>query len=218
MGAMSAKQSISSMFQLASGVRKAQSDIVQNWKSLTTWSNWVHPEHLGSWGECYLNRASGNEFIQYGNIPSTAYYAHAFVDSDSNSLLGQKEGAGYTLKFTADELPTYTRFFSVTAYTVEEVELIPNLENKYAVASYTPGLVIDADGSITIYISFLPPLDLSLWPNWLPIVGPVSVMMRVYGPLGDAQTGKYVPPPIHANENSDRLLFPPPLSVRRSEQ
>ena len=95
--------------------------------------------NLGSWGRVLpLNCASGNELIQYESIPSTAYYAHAFVESDSNSLFGQvKEADGYTLKFTAGELPTYTRFLSVTAYTVEEVEVIPGIENKYAVASYT---------------------------------------------------------------------------------
>lgn len=186
---------VSALFQLAQGIRAAQSDIVSNWKSLTAWSNWVHPDSLGDWGDCYLNRASGNEFIQYGNLPSLAYYAHAFVDINSNSLLG--EGNGYTLTFTAVQLPTYTRFFSVTAYLPGVVELIPNRADKYAVASYTPNLLIQADGSLTMYISVEPPVDAELLPNWLP-VSPIgfSLMLRVYGPLGTALAGTYVPPPI----------------------
>lgn len=199
--APSEEESVSSMFQLSQGVREAASDIISNWKAQTTWSNWVHFSNLGNWGTCFLDRASGNEFIQYGNVRQEAYYAHAFDDKNSNTLTGVGSGR-YSLSFTADELPEFERFWSITAYTFEEVELIPNAASKYAVASYTPNLLYEEDGSLTIYISVLRPDDERLWPNWLPVdIAPFSVMMRVYGPQGAAEKGTYVPPPIEPNSN-----------------
>jgi hypothetical protein len=45
------------------------------------------------------------------------------------------------------------RFWSITAYTPEAIELVRNSAEKYVVARYTPGLVTNADGSISIYIT-----------------------------------------------------------------
>jgi hypothetical protein len=47
----------------------------------------------------------------------------------------------YTIQFTKDQLPEYKRFWSMTAYTRQYIELVPNTLDKYVVASYTPGLV-----------------------------------------------------------------------------
>jgi hypothetical protein len=93
--------------------------------------------------------------------------------------------------------PEYERFWSMTAYTPETIELVPNLLDKYVVASYTSGLVTADDGSVTIYVQADPPKTASI-ANWLPVPkGPFNLLFRVYGPKGSALAGTYVPPRIH---------------------
>jgi hypothetical protein len=99
--------------------------------------------------------------------------------------------------FAKNELREYERFWSMTAYTPETVELVPNVLDKYAVDSYTPGLVTADDGSVTIYVQADPPKS-SPTANWLPVPkGPFSLLFRVYGRKGSALAGTYVPPKIH---------------------
>ena len=44
------------------------------------------------------------------------------------------------MTFPQGPAPEADRFWSVTAYTPEAIELVDNPADKYAVASYTPGL------------------------------------------------------------------------------
>ncbi len=86
--------------------------------------------------------------------------------------------------------------WSLTAYVPPGVTLVPNSANKYVVASYTPGLRRNPNGSITIYIQHEPPLA-PLMANWLPTPNaPFSLLLRVYGPEGNTSPGTYTPPPI----------------------
>ena len=102
----------------------------------------------------------------------------------------------YVLTFSPQEIPAAKRFWSVTAYTPDAIELVPNSANKYLVASYTPGLETNQDGSISIYMAQQLPNGVPA-ANWLPIPsGPFNVMLRVYGPAGSVATQKYVPPAI----------------------
>jgi hypothetical protein len=150
---------------------------------------------VGHWGTNYLDRAALTEYIQVGNDRKAAYYANAFVDASGLPLDGGS--FAYTIHFAKDELPQYSRFWSLTAYTPESIELVPNPLNKYVVASYTPGLVTAEDGSVTIYIQAETPED-SRIPNWLPVPkGHFSLLFRVYGPQGSALAGTYVVPKIH---------------------
>lgn len=188
-------QSFSKMIQ---GARDAHDAIIANWRRHYIGNNWVYFNNVGNWTNSgltnYLDRASCNEFIQYGNTASTSYYAQAFLDQASNNLIGTNN---YTITFSKNQIPQYTRFWSVTAYTPEDIELVPNSANKYVVASYTPGLVYEKNGSLTINISNQKPTNAARMPNWLPAPkGNFSVMLRVYGPQGSAQQGTYVPPPV----------------------
>jgi hypothetical protein len=45
----------------------------------------------------------------------------------------------------------------LTAYTPKTVELIPNLADKHVVASCTPGLTYNVNGSLTIYVTRVKP-------------------------------------------------------------
>ena len=81
-----------------------------------------------------------------------------FLDTNHQPLNGSLHS--YTLKFAKGQQPQAKRFWSLTAYTPQGIELVPNQENKYVVASYTPGLFTDPqDGSVTILMSTSLPKD-----------------------------------------------------------
>ena len=102
----------------------------------------------------------------------------------------------YLLRFAKDQQPEAKRFWSLTAYTPDAIELIPNKADKYVVASYTPGLVTASDGSVTILMSVIKPKDFPE-SNWLPVSpGQFNIMLRDYGPEGTVLDGSYVPPPV----------------------
>ena len=173
----------------------AYAAIINRWQSHRGPTNWIHFDNVGHWGTNYLDRAALTEYIQVGNDRKAAYYADAFVDASGLPLDGGS--FGYTITFAHDELPEYSRFWSMTAYTPEYIELVPNSANTYVVASYTPGLVTNPDdGSVTIYVQADEPKKHAA--NWLPVPkGHFSLLFRVYGPLGSALAGTYVPPKIH---------------------
>jgi hypothetical protein len=181
--------------EIIRGAQSAFAAIINRWQSHRGSTNWIHFDNIGHWGTNYLDRAALTEYIQVGNDRTAAYYANAFVDASGLPLDGGS--FAYTIQFTKDQLPEYQRFWSLTAYTPEYIELVPNALDKYVVASYTPGLVTAEDGSVTIYIQADQP-DSSVTPNWLPVPrSHFSLLFRVYGPEGTALAGTYVPPKIH---------------------
>ncbi len=181
--------------RIIQGVQAAHTAIVNNWRSNTGPTNWIHFNNFGEWGDNYLDRASATEYLQYGNKLSAAYYAHTFVDVGGVPLDGSV--GAYTITFTQENMPSFSRFMSVTAYTPEDIELVANPIDKYVVASYTPGLVTAPDGSITIYVQPSAPTTAPI-ANWLPVPdGPFNLMFRVYGPEGNALLdGTYIPPAV----------------------
>jgi len=181
--------------EIIRGAQAAFAAIINRWQSHRGPTNWIHFDNIGHWGTNYLDRAALTEYIQVGNDRTAAYYANAFVDASGLPLDGGS--FGYTIHFTKEQLPQYQRFWSMTAYTPEYIELVQNSQDKYVVASYTPGLEIGEDGSVTIHVQADPPKRAST-ANWLPVPrGPFSLLFRVYGPLGSALDGTYVPPKIH---------------------
>jgi len=185
--------------EFSAGARAAHQLILDRYLTHTDAErkHWITFLNMGDWGAQVVDRSAITEFIQYGNGRSTAAYYHAFKDETGTSLDGDN-GAGYVLTFSAEQIPQAKRFWSLTAYTPESIELIANSANKYVVASYLPGLEKGADGSVSIYIAREQPAGAPK-ANWLPVShGPFNLMLRVYGPEGNV-TGEYVPPGIRRN-------------------
>ncbi len=181
--------------QMIRGARIAHAMIIDRWLSHVDRNHWIYFRNFAQWGKAYLDRAAGNEYIQYGNNASAAGYYNAFTDGSGAPLNGSRVPA-YRLTFSKKQIPQANRFWSLTAYLPRGNTLVPNAARKYEVAKFTPGLVTNRDGSITINIQTAPPAA-ALRPNWLPVPrGPFDVMLRVYGPTGNTATGHYVPPPI----------------------
>jgi hypothetical protein len=182
------------------GAQAAHELILDRYLSFTHWApiptNWIHFKNIGNWGNQVVERSSITEFIQYANNIKAAAYYHVFKDANGNPLDGSNP-QGYVLTFPPGEQPEATRFWSLTAYTPEAIELVPNSAHKYAVASYTPNLQPnDDDHSLSVYMAQQLPAGVPM-ANWLPIpAGAFNIMLRVYGPEGTVEDNTYVPPPI----------------------
>jgi len=182
----------------ADGAGAAHDALLRNYLGNRDANNWIHFTNIGDWGGNVLDRASTTEFIQFGNGIETAAYYHTFLDGNGAPLEGSDPDAYYTLTFPPDAIPEASRFWSLTAYTPNAIELIPNPIDKYLVASYTPGLEESPDGSISIYISQTQP-DGVPEANWLPVSDRAfNLMLRVYGvvPNSDVANNTYAPPPV----------------------
>lgn len=185
--------------EFAAGVESAHALIVNGYLRHTGPTNWIHFTNIGNWGDQVVDRASITEFIQYGNGIKTAAYYHAFRDGRGVPLDGSKKHSrGYVLTFPKEQLPDALRFWSVTAYTPDAIQLVFNLADKYVVASYTPGLEFNADRSLSIYMSPDLPAGVPA-ANWLPIPdGEFNIMLRIYGvdPNSNVADNSYIPPAI----------------------
>jgi hypothetical protein len=190
--------------EFSDGAQAAHELILDRYLTYTDWTtaptNWIHFTNIGEWGNQVVERSSITEFIQYANNIKAAAYYHVFKDANGKPLDGSNP-RGYVLTFPAGQLPEADRFWSVTAYTPEAIELVDNPAEKYAVASYTPGLQPNPntqDGPLSIYMARQLPAGVPK-ANWLPIPpGAFNIMLRVYGPTpgGTVAENTYVPPPI----------------------
>ncbi len=165
--ALFAHRTANNRSEFASGARAAHHEIINDYLDHTGNTNWITYENIGHWcpnnadefcpnpdpgSSLAVQRSSITEFIQYANDHEAAAYFHAFKDGDGLPLNGTDPN-GYVLTFSTKEIPATSRFWSLTAYTPKAIELVPNSANKYLVASYTPGLQKNTDGSISIYMA-----------------------------------------------------------------
>jgi hypothetical protein len=185
--------------QFAAGAQAAHELILERYLTQTGPNGWIHFTNIGHWGDAVDERSGITEFIQYANDISAAAYYHTFVDGKGSALNGSNPH-GYVLTFPAGGQPEAKRFWSLTAYTPEAIELVPNSADKYVVARYTPGLQTNGDGSLSVYMTRDArdlPVGVST-NNWLPVPhGPFNIMLRVYGPEGSVTNNTYIPPAIN---------------------
>jgi hypothetical protein len=181
--------------EFSAATRQAKATILSNYLTHKGSTNWIHFRNIADWGNNFLDRSSTTEYLQLSNSIKTAAYYHAFSDGSGQPLEGTNPN-GYVLTFPAGQTPPALRFWSLTAYTPDTIELVPNTADKYAVASYTPGLEFNSDGSLSIYMAEALPSGVPE-PNWLPVPhGAFNVVIRVYGPTGSVVDDTYVPPGI----------------------
>ena len=183
------------MSRMVQGAQAAHEMIIDRWRSHTGATGWVHFGNIGEWGDAYLDRAATTEYLQNGNNASTAAYYDAFTDG-SGAPLDASVYPAYRVTFPADRIPQAGRFWSLTSYIPPGITLFPNPASKYVVASYTPGLQTNPDGSLTIFIQAQPPTTAPT-ANWLPVPsGRFSIILRVYGPEGNTAGQSYLPPVV----------------------
>jgi hypothetical protein len=151
----------------------------------------------------YLLRAGAALAGIYGNSAVEAMYPMTKSLADGELLDGSKHN--YTLTFPAGQFPPVNAFWSVTMYDGKTQLLIENPINRYLINSpMLPGMKMNADGSLTIYIQKDSP-GADKESNWLPAPdGPIYLVMRLYWPKAEAPSilppgeGTWKPPGIVA--------------------
>jgi hypothetical protein len=139
----------------------------------------------------YATRAVAARAGLWGNHGYEASYGLVWIDGEGQPLDGSHK---YTLRL--DPPPPVEAFWSLTMYDVPDFYLIANPINRYSIGDRTPGLQVDDDGSVTLFIQADSP-GAEHESNWLPSpTGPFRPALRMYQPKQAVLDGSYVVPPI----------------------
>ncbi len=137
---------------------------------------WMMVPTTGRYGNEYLGRAR-TAYLGLGALATDeAVYASAHFDAHQEPLDGRRR---YVLRFPAGELPPVDAFWSVTLYDGDRF-LYANAIHRHAIGDRTPGLRLEADGSLQLELSHAQPADTR---NWLPApAGRFYLILRMYHP------------------------------------
>jgi hypothetical protein len=106
------------------------------------------PAEEGRFGDDFLRRGADQSPAGItANDPAEAVYLVNFSDAQGAKLSPRGR---YELRFGAGDLPPVDSFWSLAAYTEQDMNLIPNPAHRYSVGDRTPGLAQDPDGGLTI--------------------------------------------------------------------
>jgi hypothetical protein len=151
-----------------------------DWATLV--NGWRYPPAAeGRFGDDFLRRAADQSLAGItANDPAEAVYLVNFNDAHGAKLSPQGR---YELRFGAGNLPPVDSFWSLAAYTEQDMNLIPNPVHRYSVGDRSPGLKRDPDCGLTIYLQAGSPGQ-EREPNWLPTSAqhPWFVILRMYLP------------------------------------
>jgi hypothetical protein len=165
-----------------------------------TWATNVNgwrypPPSEGRSRDDFLQRAAEQSLAGIAaNDPAEAVYLTCFEDARGNRFAPQNR---YELRFPADGLPPADAFWSLTAYTEHDMNLIANRQGKYSAGDRTPGLRRDSDGGITIHFQSVSPG--TAWePNWVPTSAEHAwfVILRIYRPRPEVVSAQWQCPGI----------------------
>jgi hypothetical protein len=187
---------------ILAGMEQGHADIRTAAGRGRTIDGWTYGErHLGNFGDDYLYRAATALTALGALIPGEAVYVSCSVDAERRPLSGTQR---YTLTFPADRMPPARAFWSLSAYEVTpggRAFFADNPIDRYSLGDRTPGLVRNADGSLTLYIQRESPRD-EQTANWLPAPdGPMRLVLRAYQPDDAMIEGRYRVPPVRRNSS-----------------
>ena len=144
------------------------------------------PPEEGRFGDDFLRRAADQCLAGIAaNDPAESVYLLNFQDADGAPFAPQGR---YQLHFHADELPPVEAFWSLAAYTSEDLNLIPNPADRYSVGDHAAHLTRDDDGGLTLYLQPEAPggcrgRELAADLGTAPVVpDPADVPARPHGP------------------------------------
>ena len=117
-------------------------------------------------------------------------YWQTALDGAGHRLSGQHD---YILQFPPGELPPNSAFWSVTMYYTNHT-FVDNSIDRYSISS-SSGLVLNANGSLDIYIQTTLPAGHEAY--WRPAPdGNFLLFLRVYLPGRAILNGSYIVPPV----------------------
>ena len=165
-----------------------------SWATIVNGWRYPPPEE-GRFGDDFLRRAADQSLAGIAaNDPAEAVYLVNFEDGDGAKLSPKDR---YELRFAAAGLPPVDAFWSLSAYTAADMNLIPSAARRYSVGNRTPGLCRDSDGGLTIHLQPESP-STDREPNWLPTSPdqPWFVILRLYRPQASVAETKWECPAI----------------------
>jgi len=152
---------------------------------------WRYPAAAeGRFGDDFLRRASGQSLAGIAaNDPAEAVHLVGFQDAEGRRLSPKGR---YRLRFPPGLLPPADAFWSLTAYSEQDMNMIQNAAGRYSVGDRTPGLKREPDGGLTIYLQPSSPGPARI-ANWLPTSRehPWFVILRVYRPRRSVAQGSW---------------------------
>ncbi|MDW3686679.1 DUF1214 domain-containing protein [Cupriavidus sp. CV2] len=152
--------------------------------------SWGYSLKLGRYGDDWLQRACTAMKGLGALRADEAIYAMADFDADGAPLDGRHR---YELHFAPGMLPPAQAFWSVSLYG-EDRYFSANEIGRYAVGDRTPGLRMEADGSLVIPISHA---RAQQQENWLPApAGSFYLILRLYHPAQSFLDGQYTIPAV----------------------
>lgn len=177
---------------LRRGLREARERMrVAAGASLQSANGWQRETaSLGVYGSAYLRRALSAQAQPGSGLPEDLTVLLLTADSQSRPLDGAYR---YVLHFDNDQLPPAGALWSLAAYDAQGIPMVNPLD-RYALSSRDP-LQYNADGSLDVVIGHATPAP-DAQANWLPVAasGPLSVLLRVYGPKPALLDGLWTPP------------------------
>jgi len=177
---------------LARGVVKGQarvrSFIYTSVHDVDGWQQWPQ---LGDYGGDFLLRAAVAQTVWGANVPEEAVYLRSLRDADGARYTGRH---AYVLHFAAGGLPPAKAFWSLTVYDADGF-LVENPIHRYAIGDRTPGLEVNRNGSLDLYLSHDSPKGHGA--NWLPVpAGSFTLILRIYLPARAVIDGTYRAPAV----------------------
>lgn len=170
----------------------------------TPGSKWSFPERLGLVFQAAQNQFKDPNFYPVEDrglllsfifflpkrLGEGQFYLMAIEDKEGNALDGSKT---YRLNVPANA--PVRQYWSPTLYDRETHALIRGMSHA-ARSSQSPGLQVNADGSVDLY--FGPEAPAGKEPNWIPTdpKGEFEVLFRFYGPLPSLFEKSWVLPDI----------------------
>ena len=167
----------------------------------------AQPRTLGAWGlEAPDTGAFGTDYETRARVALGGLAALPLSEAMYLSAINPDGGRRFTgdgpwrVSFPADGTPPVDAFWSLTLYAATsegQLFLTDNPIGRYSIGDRTPGLVRDANGALTIWISRTDP-GAERRANWLPAPaqGPFALTLRAYLPRPALVSHAYVPPPV----------------------
>jgi hypothetical protein len=158
---------------------------------VTKVNGWTTMFGCGEPGNGILLRAAcAGVFMGPINAPQEAMYWTTSVDGAGQKLSGAHD---YIIHFLPGGLPPNNAFWSLTMGDAKN-KFVPNPIDRYNLSDRS-GLVLNADGSVDIYIQNAAPTGHEF--NWLPAPPDKFILwLRVYVPGAAILDGEYKVPPV----------------------
>ena len=158
---------------------------------------WSYPSaRLGDFGQDYEYRAGVSIGALAALPPAEAIYMRAEGNLPGALFDG---GMPWRLHFPADRLIPVDAFWSLSMHEATadgQLFFTENPLGRYSIGDRTPGLTMNGDGSLDIWIGHETP-GIDRASNWLPAPrGPFALVMRTFLPRAELLQSRYRLPPV----------------------